>query len=66
MKRSDLHAAMFEAERFLQAARAADKEIDTRLSNGCAATAAANRASMDLTKALANLRHPWRKGGESK
>jgi hypothetical protein len=45
--------AISEAERFLEKARAARRDLD---SYGNAKTAAAKRASMDLTRALAVFR----------
>lgn len=71
MKTADLNTAIAEAERFLQRARALQKEIhgnddpvmklaDRNLVSsyiwGSAASGACRRASMDLTRALAELR----------
>ena len=48
--------AITEAERFLEKARAARSDLD---SYGNAKTAAAKRASMDLTRALAVFRRGY-------
>lgn len=58
MDRTKLRAAIDEAERFLAAARAADKDTSGNFLHGNHLTAAAKRASMDLTRALAKLRRP--------
>ncbi len=54
--------AIAEAERFLKKARAALKDISEQHPLcGTPTTAAAKRSSMDLTRALAQLRRsPWR------
>lgn len=52
-------AAMMEAERFMNAAQAAVDRIQAEQSSyftGSKETAAAKRASLDLTRALADLR----------
>lgn len=52
-------AAISEAKRFIKAAEAAHKRITAEklvTITGCKETAAAKRASMDLSRALADLR----------
>jgi hypothetical protein len=59
MNDAKLAAAISEAERFIKKARAARKRLkEDRLViiSGSAETGAARRASMDLTRALADLR----------
>lgn len=56
-----LQAAITEAERFLDLARelqAQAKSTDWSYIQGTAASGATRRASMDLTRALADLRRP--------
>lgn len=51
--------AISEAKRFIKAAEAAQKRIsadELAAMTGCKETAAAKRASMDLSRALADLR----------
>ena len=59
MNKSKLHKAMFEARRFHEKAKELDKVggNDSYLT-GTALTGAVKRASMDLTRALADLRKP--------
>ena len=59
MNKSKLHKAMFEARRFYEKAKELDKVggNDSYLT-GTALTGAVKRASMDLTRALADLRKP--------
>jgi hypothetical protein len=54
-------AAIAEANRFIAKARMALADLEAEgFSNGSPATASAKRASMDLTRALADLRrNPW-------
>ena len=63
MKLSKLKAAMAEAERFLEKAKAAqeaskDSSYDCISYNNPRENGAVRRASMDLTRALADLRKP--------
>lgn len=59
MNRSNLHKAMYEAERFLDKANELDNEVEcTTYYTGSALSGAVKRASMDLTRALADLRKP--------
>lgn len=58
-KIKDIENAIFEARRFIRAALAAKEALkyDKTVSiTGCKETAAAKRASMDLTRYLAELR----------
>lgn len=65
MRTKDLNDCIVEAERFLERARHLKENgyvtSGSRFS-GSSETASVKRASMDLTKALAKLRHPWRHG----
>ena len=58
MNRATLNAAVTEAERFIRLAKdaAADLPDHGYQVNGSRKSAAARRASMDLTRALADLR----------
>lgn len=56
MNEVNLKRAIAEAERFLKAARAAMDHLKTMELCGNQYTAAAKRASMDLTRALAIIR----------
>lgn len=57
MKTNDLHDAIFEAERFLKAAKAVTPDEIAKNGYGKSVQiAAAKRASMDLTRALARMR----------
>ena len=56
MNREYLEAAIIEAERFLVRAFRARSKSDDSLEFGSPATSAVRRASMDLTRALAQLR----------
>lgn len=65
MRRSDLDTAIFEAERFLDRARACPRRADNLdIIDGGKKSAAVLRSSMELTRALADLRHPWRNRNE--
>jgi len=69
MNYEDLCDSIAEAERFIRKAKAAKKafifinEAKFPYWSSCdgKANGACTRASMDLTRSLANLRHPWRK-----
>jgi hypothetical protein len=60
MKLSTLNEAIWVASRFNTAARRAQEKLtqDKSAVRGCKETAAVKRASMDLTRALAELRKP--------
>ena len=59
MNETSLKVALAEAERFLRAARIAAKALQSPISYaGGKETAACKRASMDLTRALADIRRP--------
>ena len=59
MNKSKLHKAMFEARRFYGKAKELDKVGgNDPCIKGTALTGAVKRASMDLTRALADLRKP--------
>ena len=58
MNKSKLHKAMFEAKRFYEKAKELDKEGKDTYFTGSALSGAVKRASMDLTRALADLRKP--------
>ena len=62
MNKSKLHKAMFEARRFYDKAKELDKERSDDGTDfnykGSALTGSVKRASMDLTRALADLRKP--------
>lgn len=58
MNKSKLHKAMFEAKRFYDKAKQLDKEVEDIYYTGSALSGAVKRASMDLTRALADLRKP--------
>ena len=58
MNKSKLHKAMFEARRFYEKAKELDKVWKDSYLTGTALTGAVKRASMDLTRALADLRKP--------
>ena len=61
MKLEKLHKAIAEAERFLIIAKRAEGSLLNKkyaYITGSKETAAARRASMDLTRALAELRKP--------
>lgn len=49
---------MFEAKRFYEKAKELDKDGGDSYLTGTALTGAVKRASMDLTRALADLRKP--------
>ena len=49
---------MFEAKRFYEKAQELDKEGEDMYYTGSALSGAVKRASMDLTRALADLRKP--------
>lgn len=57
-----LMEAMTEAERFISKAKVAYSKLrtDEYAHFGCKETAAAKRASMDLTRALVAVRNPYR------
>lgn len=56
MNNETLKTAMAECARFLTRARELDKQKCTGNFYGCKESGAVRRASMDLTRALANLR----------
>ena len=60
MREATLTQAIMAAERFVELAEAARKRIvaDRYALHGSKETAAAKRASMDLTRALAEMRKP--------
>ena len=58
MNKSKLHKAMFEAKRFYEKAKELDKEGEDMYYTGSALSGAVKRASMDLTRVLADLRKP--------
>ena len=60
MNTAKIDKAILEAHRFLRAVEAARRrlEADRMADFGCKETAACRRASMDLTRALAELRKP--------
>lgn len=67
MKTDDLNKAVQEAHRFLGVADTAIRRIKSEemrsnkfLLGGAKEIGAVKRASMDLTRALADLRHPYR------
>lgn len=64
MRLEDLNNAIKEAERFLTRAKAARKRKTTDIEYGCIETAAAKRASMDLSRALTLIRSSarWNEG----
>jgi hypothetical protein len=66
MNKSDLDIAIAEAKRFIETAQKCTVYGNPVTSNSIRPgreAAACKRASMDLTRALANLRHPDRNGG---
>jgi hypothetical protein len=58
MNEAVLEAAMAEAKRFIRMARIASSALKQDTYYGGKETAAAKRASMDLTRALADVRRP--------
>ena len=59
MNAETLNAAIREAERFLKAAKAAKIDLASEGSiTGTKTSGAAKRASLDLTRALADMRRP--------
>lgn len=60
MKTDDIETAISEAKRFIVRAERALNDLNTveYAWNGTPATAACKRASMDLTRALADMRNP--------
>jgi hypothetical protein len=58
MNARTLKAAITEAERFLDLARELQPEFANGYHNGSKVSGATRRASMDLTRALADLRRP--------
>lgn len=60
MKLETIAKARREAERFIAATKEVERaaKVDPMLFYGSAATAALKRASMDLTRALADVRRP--------
>ncbi|MBU1067336.1 hypothetical protein KKE60_06085 [Patescibacteria group bacterium] len=56
MNLNDLGKAMKEAERFLKTAKAVYNRKTIDIEYGCKETAAAKRASMDLSRALSIIR----------
>lgn len=58
MNKSKLHKAMFEARRFYEKAKELDKVGKDTYYGGTALSGSVKRASMDLTRALADLRKP--------
>jgi hypothetical protein len=58
MNARTLKAAINEAERFLDLARELQPEFANGNHNGSKTSVATRRASMDLTRALADLRRP--------
>ena len=58
MNARTLQAAITEAERFLDLARELQSEIANGYYNGSKGPGATRRASMELTRALADLRRP--------
>ena len=56
MNEQSLKNALTEAERFIRIARIADSALKANTYYGGKETAAAKRASMDLTRALADVR----------
>ena len=58
MNPQTLKAAITEAERFLDLAKKLQPEFANGYHNGSKTSGATRRASMDLTRALADLRRP--------
>jgi hypothetical protein len=58
MNARTLQAAITEAERFLDLARELQPELASGYHNGSKTSGSTRRASMDLTRALADLRRP--------
>jgi hypothetical protein len=58
MNTKTLDAAVREAKRFLEACKQIEREKDQYWFSPSRETGAAKRASMDLTRALAELRRP--------
>jgi hypothetical protein len=55
-----LKEALAEAERFIKRAKAAIKDLESdEWYSSSKELAAAKRASMDLSRALTRVRHPW-------
>jgi len=58
MNKEKLERAMIETKRFYKAAQKLSKENKDTYFTGTASSGAVKRASMDLTRALADLRKP--------
>lgn len=58
MKKTDVFKAISEAERFIKAAELAIKHEEVGSAYGGKYSAACKRASLDLTRALAEMRKP--------
>lgn len=63
MNTNDLNNAVAEAKRFIKAAKSCEELYKGEIHPGREA-AACKRASMDLSSALVDLRHPYRKGAK--
>lgn len=60
MKKLDFDAAVKAAKEFLEQAKRVTIQPESRLVDGGREAATLKRRSMDLTRALADLRHPYR------
>lgn len=58
MNKTKLQKAMFEARRFYEKAKELEKDSKEIYFTGSALSGSVKRASMDLTRALADLRKP--------
>lgn len=58
MNKKKLQTAMFEARRFYEKAKQLEKDSAETYFTGSALSGSVKRASMDLTRALADLRKP--------
>lgn len=64
MRKKDIDRAVTEATRFLKAVKRATANLTHSgdFTYAGKESGALRRASLDLTRALADMRHPWREG----